>query len=251
MSVRRFAYSMAVALFALTLVEFPVASPATASGEVGGRLGALTTTTAAVSDAQRIDIVKEKCAQAITRRVEELNRLKVLINKSTTVKPEHKAALIAETDGYIRGLETLKTRIAALTTFQEILTEARKIVADYRAYVLEVPKVHLILAVDGIELALTKLQALSEQLQTQIDAWKASGKDTANAEAQLRALNEKIAAVKTSLNGVPDELLALTPSGYPDNRATLQSTRQKIKDIRQSLKQARDGGDVAIKAAKP
>ena len=76
------------------------------------------------------------------------------------------------------------------------------IVTDYRVYVLENPKIHEVIAADGITKVDGTFETLIPELQTLINNSSVSATVKAQAQADLNDLTSKVNASHTSISGV-------------------------------------------------
>jgi hypothetical protein len=106
-------------------------------------------------------------------------------------------------------------------------------------YVLVTPQVHLTIAADRVAYIATLFSPVEAKLQAAIDKAKAHGKNVAAAQAADDDLKAKVTAASAAVSGVPAEVLALTPAGYPGNRTTLEAARSSLQTARADLAAAR------------
>ena len=110
----------------------------------------------------------------------------------------------------------------------QLVADCKTIVTDYRVYALFEPQIHLVIAGDRVAVLVPKLQSAATKIQTAINNSKASADIKAQATAKLDDITSKIAAAQQAIGGLPAQVLALTPSGYPGNESTLKAARASL-----------------------
>lgn len=190
--------------------------------------------------ADDIAAVKARCDAQVDRRVATIAELDRAIDQARDLTGAHRGTLheLLATDR--SGLQQLRAKIDGDTDAATLRSDCRKIVTDYRIYVLVGPKVRLVIAADRIAAIAARFDQLAPKIQSRIDAAKARGEDVTALQSALDEAKAKVADAKAKTAGVPDQVLALEPAGYPGNRATLQSARQTVFAARQDLLTARN-----------
>ncbi len=209
-----------------------------------------TSTTAPKAATDRLKKVKGAADTAVTNRISELDRLVDQLDKSKNITAEHRSAMKAELSLAKTGLADLNKQIQADVDVASTVADAKRIVTDYRVYVLEIPKVHELMAVDGMVTATNNLTKVATDLRKATDAMQAAGKDVTTARASVDALNAKILNAQKGLDGLSDLVISLQPGGYPTNKASLQSTRATLKASVDSLNGVRADVDAILAALK-
>jgi hypothetical protein len=183
-----------------------------------------------------LEAAKRVATGAITRRVLALQERLTAARSVVRLSDADRSALSSQLQSQVDGLTNLGARIQGDTDDAAVRADAQRIVTDYRVYVLTIPKARGVVVAD-IELnAADRLSRIADRLAATIDA--AEGKDTTTAAADLASLRSKAAAATTAVTPLPAELLALTPSGYPANRAGLEQARQTLRTGRAALADA-------------
>jgi len=203
-------------------------------------------TTAAPSVAApptRLDQLKQRADAEIQRRLTTLQADSALVSKASHLSDSDRDALTSLITADQNGLTALKDTIDADTDLATARNDARRIVTDFRIYVLVEPQVHLTVAADRVSAIADRFADLDTKLQAKIDAAKQAGKDTGAEQQALDDAKANVADASTAASGVPSSVLALTPAGYPANRDTLVQARQDLETARTDLKTARN--DVA------
>jgi hypothetical protein len=133
------------------------------------------------------------------------------------VSDEQKATLSSQIKLEIDKLTALKASILAETDPTKLAGLKKSIVDSYRVYALFVPKITIIAHADQIiqTADVMKLKATSTEAQTNIDSAKAKA--------------------ESAITSVID----LLPSGYPANKATLESARTILSAAIKELNLAR------------
>ena len=109
---------------------------------------------------------------------------------------------------------------------------------DYRVYVMEDPKIHEVIAADGIGKVDSAFATVIPELQNLITTSTMSATVKAQAQADLNTLTGKVTSSQTSISGVSASVINLVPSGWPGNQADLKSARTNIANASTDLKGA-------------
>ena len=181
----------------------------------------------------------------ISRRFTTLTALGARVSGSKVLTSSDAAALTAEIGSTTSGLTSLKATIDAETSIPALKVDIAKIAADYRVYLLVVPKVNLVSGADTVLAAQAKFATINTNLTARIGAAKAKGKDVTAAQADLNAMNTSVTAAVGLATPLPAALLPLTPAQYNGGTAGPILT-----NARTALSQARDDLKSAIASAK-
>lgn len=204
-----------------------VATPALAASSEPAAGGATPTT-----NPQRLADLQGRCEAAIDRRLTFLDGLTNRANGAQELTSAHRATILSTITSQRGGLASLRNAIAADATVASALADCRKIVPDYRVYVLTGPKVHLTIAADRLLAAAGKLDDAEAKLQQAATTEQGQGKDVSAAQAKIDDMKAQDAAIRSKVSGVGDALLALEPSGYPANQGTVTSSRDAVVQAR-------------------
>ncbi|MDB5178247.1 MAG: hypothetical protein JWN01_190 [Patescibacteria group bacterium] len=204
----------------------------------------------ATAQTQRIVNLQTKGSAEIDRRVANLNAALAKLSAGTKLSAANKAALAKQIQDELTGLAGLKAKLAADTTLATARADVASIVTDYRVYVLMLPKARLVATDDRFGVAEDRLNTLATKLQAAITARKAKGKDVTALQTSLDDMKAKIASAQSKTTGLADKLLALSPSDYNANHASLIAYRDALKGSQAGLKTARDDAQSIITALK-
>jgi hypothetical protein len=183
--------------------------------------------------------LKARCNVAVQRRLGVLHTDNTFVQQSSALSSADRATLRGQISADEQGLTALDATIQSDTTLAQAHADCERIVAGFRVYVLEDPKIHEVIAADGVGRVNGSLQTLIPELQSLIDASTVPPADQAAARNKLNDLISKVDASRTSISGVSASVINLTPAGWPGNQVDLQSARQNIKTARTDLSGAR------------
>lgn len=182
----------------------------------------------------------------IDRRMATIERLRRAVDGSRHLTDAHEAALERILDRSATGLRALRAEIDAATTVEELRADLRRIVEDFRVYLLVVPQVRLVIAADVTEAAVTRGVRIAERLELAIAAAEAAGKDVGEAPELLASMRGHLRAAGAKVNGLASAILPLTPADWNDGTAgpALERARRAIGearrvDLRAALSDAR------------
>src|ERR1700683_2187458 len=157
---------------AVLLAAFPLATIAVSTSSP---TPSATATPAA--EPTRLATLKPRGDAEINRRITNLTAALAKVQAVTALTASDKSTLVSQIQTEVSGLNALKSKLDADTTLAAARTDVQSIVADYRVYVLMLPKARLAAAFDSLAVVQTKLTALETQLQTAINNAKAAGKN--------------------------------------------------------------------------
>ena len=213
--------------------------------------GAQTTTTAPTP---RLDQLKAKANEEVTKRVEHLRTLDTSVAAART-DCGHNADLRAQLAADKTGLEALNREIQAETVPAEAMAEYKQIFTHFRIYWLETPKVRVVLGCDRVTGGAAKLTTLEAEIQARVDEAKAAGKNVADAQAALATMVSEIASATAAANQADDAVIVLKADKgdravLDANNAALTAARQKLRAALADLNDARTAARTAVDALK-
>lgn len=199
---------------------------------------------------QKIANLKARASQEIDRRITAMNNAITRITNAKRISANDKSALITQIQTQIATLTSLKTKINADTDLATLRTDVQSIVTSYRIFVLFLPKTHILAAADSMLTTADQAATLAAKLQSRITTAQNAGKDVTALTTALTDMQTKIADAKTQANNAIAAVTPLTPDGYPDNKATLQSARGMLLVGRQDLTGARQDAKTIMEGLK-
>jgi hypothetical protein len=183
--------------------------------------------------------LKVRCNTAVQRRLATLGTDDTFVKQSSALTSADQTALEGQIAADQSGLTALDATIQADTTFMQAHADCERIVTGYRVYVMEDPKIHEVIAADGVGKVDGSFETLIPELQSLINASSVSATVKAEAQTDLNDLTSKVSASHTSISGVTASVINLTPAGWPGNQVDLKSARTNIKTSRTDLSGAR------------
>ncbi len=204
----------------------------------------------AAKASQTVDHLKALGNCEISRRLATLTNLANRVTAASVLTSADRGDLAAEIADTRSGLTALKGTIDADTTVAQLRADLRRIVTDYRVYVLVAPQVHLIIGADAEKTAIARLQTAAGKLADAVSKAKAAGKDVTAAQGDLDAMNGKIAAAQATVSPIVATLLPLTPAQWNAGTASpvLWAARSDELSARAQLGAARADAAACIAA---
>jgi 3D (Asp-Asp-Asp) domain-containing protein len=187
------------------------------------------------SAASVLACIKQRAATAISDRESALQKMTTDVNGSAGITSSDKSTLLGQIQADESGLTALNATIQGDTTVAQARADAQTIVTGYRVYLLEEPKVHLVIAADTEGAVESRISSVLPALQTAINDSTASAANKAKAQTAFNDCSSQLAAAQSASSGIASEVIDLLPSGYPGNQPTLVSARQSAKTARQDL----------------
>lgn len=205
---------------------------------------------ATATTAQRVDNLKNRGSAEIDRRLKSLNEAAVTISASQKLTDTDKTAIANQVKDEISGLTELKAKLAAATTLTTARASVASIVNDYRVYALMLPKVRLVAAADRVDVAMSRLSELAAKLAERITEAEVSGEDVTSLKTSLANVTTRLSDAKAENTGLAAKLLAIQPSDYNADHATLTKYRYGIAVSMASLKSGRDEAKKVVEGLK-
>jgi hypothetical protein len=190
--------------------------------------------------------LKAHCNAAVQRRLGTLAADDTFVKDSAALTGGDRTTLEGQISADQQGLIALDATIQSDSTYKQTLADCKTIVTGYRVYVLEDPKIHEVIAADGVTKVNQTFSTLIPELQSLINNSSVSAKVKAEAQTALNDLTSKVAAAYTSISGVTSSMIDLTPAGWPGNQVVLKSAAGNIKTARADLDGARAGANHII-----
>lgn len=238
-----------VPAFAETPIENKIKLPRITASESGEKIGEQIKETVAN---KVLENLKKRANEEINRRITSLTKL---INKISEIKrltESQKASLTSSLQAEIDSLKLLNTKIQSDTDIATLRKDVKSIVDSYRIYLLVMPQTQIIIAADKLLNTADILTQFAAKLQTRISETKNAGKDTTVLEATLADMMAKIADAKTQANNAINEVSTLQPTGYPENKTSLQDARTMLQAALKDLIIARqDAQKIVVALRKP
>jgi len=206
----------------------------TSSPSPAARVGGCTGSPSAI-----LACIKQRSNTAVSNRESWLGTLTTGIDNSADITAADKATLLGQIHSDETGLDSLNATIQADTTALKAWQDAQTIVTGYRVYLLETPKVHLVIAADTESTVESEIGSVMPALQTAINDSTASAAQKQKAQTAFNDCTSQLAAAQSASAGVVSEVINLLPSGYPGNQPTLVSARTSVTTARHDLASCR------------
>jgi hypothetical protein len=179
--------------------------------------------------------IDQRASTAVSNRETALQKMTSDVNNSKDISASDRATLLGQIQADESGLTTLLATIKGDTTVKQALADTATIVTGYRVYLLEQPKVHLVIAANTETTVEVNLQSKLPSIQTAINNSSASAAQKAAAQTAFNDCTTQLAAAQSASSGIVSEVIDLLPSGYPGNQPTLVSARDQAQTARSDL----------------
>jgi len=184
-----------------------------------------------------LSTLKAKAAIAISNREDRLTTLINAIDSNTSISTANKEVLLVELKNDKTGLLVLKTTIQSESTLKACLPEVRSISTNYRVYLLEGPKVKLILEAGNENTVENNLSDLLSKAKTAINS-SSSAKKVAAQNAYEDGINN-LNAAQSLFSPVITTIIGLTHSQYPGANSILKSATLSLSKSKNDLVKCR------------
>lgn len=210
------------------------------------------------SATQRTANLQNRGTAAISKRVEDLNKLLTRIQGMKNLTDVEKSSFATTIQTEIATLTTLEERIQSDTSTTSLKVDLKTIAPDYRVYMLIMPQLSIMSAVDRINSLVTSLTTIQSKIQTRVsaDATLSSNETIKSALADMTA---KLTDAGIKTTAAQNEVANLKPDQgdqtiAKSNLVTLKDARSKIQAAQQDIvairKNARSIVDLIIKSDK-
>ena len=138
--------------------------------------------------------LKQLCNAEVQRRLGTLGADMQFVRQSAALTSSDRSDLEGQIGDDEGGLTTLDQTIQNDTTIKQARTDCATIVTGFRVYVLEDPKIHEVIAADGVSAVDQSFENLIPQLERLIDASTQSQSVKQQETDLLNDLRNKVAA---------------------------------------------------------
>ncbi len=182
--------------------------------------------------------------QEITRRTEALTKLSTRVSEMKKVSIESKAILSEKIQAEQANLNVLKTKIDSAVDKEALKADIKSITESYRIFMLIMPQIQVLTAVDRINTISATMTDVGTKLQTRITEAETQGKDVTELQKLMANYNTKVADAKTKASTASAYVSNLTPDNGDNavkltNTEALKKARADIKVAHEALQNAR------------
>ena len=190
---------------------------------------------------------QDRSDQEINARLASLEALASRIRQMQKLSDSEKASLQSDVQNVIDQLTALKAKIAADTDAATIKTDTQSVAKAYRVYMLVLPKVQILAAVDRINTISTNFIAVITKLQAALGQVP-SGSNTASISAALADMTAKVTEAQSQAQAASAEVISLVPDN--GDKTIAASNKKALKDARTKIQAAQKDLVAAQKDAK-
>ncbi len=188
------------------------------------------------------EVLKARCREAIAKRLTALETASNRLGEARHVTDEHEEILAGIISDTAASLTALDGEIAADTEAEALKAHCRSIFEDHRVFALVLPRTRLVVSSDTAVAAADRLDQAADRIEQAIAKAEAAGKDVTQAKADLETMRSEIDSARTTADGVPGDILDLTPADWNADHEVLTPAREALRSARGDLKAARDLG---------
>ncbi len=200
---------------------------------------------------KRVQTMQNRGDKEVQNRVNVLSRLLTRIQNMRNLSDSEKAAFSASVQAQITDMTNLVNKLQSDMSTTTLRADLQTIAPDYRIYVLVMPQISLLSAVDRVNALVASLQTIQGKVQARVSGDASlSGNtiitgDFSDMTAKLSDASAQAAAAQSEvINLKPDQGdRAVTQS----NIAALKDARTKIKTAMQDLYSARTDARAIVK----
>ena len=216
-----------------TATSTAAADPTATSGPTSSPSATPTPGPCSGSVAAELACIRQRAKTAVDDRESALGELAGDVTSSVDITTDDRATLLGQIHSDETGLDALLVTIDNDTTVAQALADTATIVTGYRVYVLETPKVHLVIAADTEGSVESVIDSALPAIQAAINASTSPNK--AAAQAAFNDCSTQLAAAQSASGGIVAAVINLQPSSYPGSQSTLTSEAQLAQTARKDL----------------
>jgi hypothetical protein len=196
-----------------------------------------------------VDRIKERAQQAISHRLETIDRLRTDLNDGHATA-DHAATLLSDLDQAEAGLQALSAQIDTAGTADELRILVPEIATDFRISLVVAPKTLEVIAADTVQWAVdSPLTAAHDRLSAAIERAQNAGYDVSDAAAALQGMQVHMTQAEAHAGPVANQVIGLQASDWENPaRALLEQGHEKVHQARDELAAARDSARAAFQA---
>jgi hypothetical protein len=176
---------------------------------------------------------------ALALRQDRLAVLTGEVASAKTLTPSDRSRLAARVAAETAGIDALAVKVPRDETWLQLGTDAKKMVLDYRVFVVMSPQVHLTISADTETAVESGMQKLEPGLEAAIEHAQAEGENVRPAKIAYAALVDQVDNAESDSSGVAVAVLATSPAGYPGNMTVFVNARSSLVQGRTALVTAR------------
>lgn len=230
---------IAVAVFSLALPAF---AQTTSTTRAANRQAALQ---------QRMQNLQGRGGKEIQNRIDALNKLLTRIQSMKNLSDSEKAAFSSTLQTSITSMTALESKIQSDTSTTTLRADLQTIAPDYRIYMLVMPQLSILSAVDRVNTLVTTLQTTESKIQTRVSA-DASLSSNTTISSDISDMTAKLSDASSQASAAQTEIVGLAPDQgnttvMQSNTAALKDARSKIQTATKDLQSARADAGAIIK----
>jgi hypothetical protein len=176
---------------------------------------------------------------ALVLRQDRLAVLTGELASARTLAPSDRSTLAARVAAETAGINALAVKVPTDETWPELGTDAKKMVLDYRVFVVMSPQVHLTISADTEAAVESGMQKLVPALEAAIKHAQAEGENVSPAKIAYAGLVDRVDNADSDSAGVAVTVLATSAAGYPGNATVFINARSSLLQGRTALVTAR------------
>lgn len=192
--------------------------------------------------------LKERCQQAIERRLNDLAGAQARIAGVDALTDAHESTINGIIDSTESGLAAHAVALDEEENRLEVVKLCAEIATEFRVYLVVLPQTHLTVAADRVDHATDRADTLIEAFDVAVEAAIEAGADVSDAVAYRDKAVAHVDAAEASVVGVADAVLAVTPASYNagPGQTVISDTRAAVRGAHTEIKEGIADGQTAI-----
>lgn len=218
---------------AIAITVFSLALPAFA--ETASTTRVINQQNREVALKQRIQNAQGRGGKEIQNRIDALNKLLTRIQSMKNLTDAEKSSFSATIQTSITNLTNLESKIQSETSTSTLKADLQSIAPDYRIYILIMPQLSILSAVDRANTIVGTLQTTQTKIQTRVSASSTLSSNT-TITSDLNDMTSKLSDATSQAAAAQAEIVSLVPD--QGNKTVMQSNIAALKDARTKIQTA-------------
>ena len=170
-----------------------------------------------------------------TNRINALNKLLTRIQGMKNLTVAEKTAFSSTIQTSVTSMTNLQAKIQSDTSTTSLQADLKTIAPDYRIYMLIMPQISILSAVDRVNTLVASLQTIQNKIQTRVSGNAGLSSNT-TISSDLSDMTAKLSDASNQANAAESEVVNLQPD--QGNQTTMQSNNAALKDAQSKMKTA-------------
>ncbi len=180
-----------------------------------------------------INAFREAALNAADRVINYLEKVKERLNSSQDLTEDEAAKITANIDALIGKVESIKTRIAAATTKEELNAAVKQLKEELKAIKSEGEDSTQRIILAGTNGIIQRSEIIEKKADCSLSSLEGNGTDTSSIDAKLEEYSLLITTARQKVQEAKDAF-------NPDDKAAIEKSRALTKEARDAVQEAQE-----------